>query len=57
MEKNNEILKLSHDNVNRLINVISKFEGVNYSIPQTDKIIKKERDNIQFRNNYDYRVI
>jgi hypothetical protein len=52
-----KLLEQAQINIDRIINVISKFEGVNFTIPQTRRIINKQRDEDKFRTNYDYRVI
>lgn len=51
------LLNQAHENIDSIINVISKFEGVNFTIPQTRKIINHQRNEKVFQTNYDYRVI
>ncbi|GHU30604.1 hypothetical protein FACS1894166_00550 [Bacilli bacterium] len=51
------LLEQAHANLDFVIKSISKFEGVNFTIPQTRKIINHKRNENRFKGNYDYRVI
>jgi hypothetical protein len=55
--KDLSLLHQVHKNLATLITTIAKFEHVNFTIPNTLKIISNIRDEKAFAGSYDYRVI